>query len=236
MIYFAHRGLSEAYPENTILSFDKAMMAGATAVEFDVHKTKDGELVVIHDENVKRTFQGNGLIKDLTLAELKNFKCKNYEFENSKLCKIPTLKEVLEILKNGNIFINIEIKTDKIHYESIEADVLSTLDKYNLHENILISSFNPKSLEICRALDENIKLGVLFSNHKASMLDFAKQISAYSINPDVYLVDTSLINYAHENSLKVFSYTVNKTSTATNLEKLGCDGIFTDNILRFKKY
>lgn len=235
MIYFAHRGLSEAYPENTILSIDKAMMAGATAIEFDVHKTKDGKLVVIHDENVKRTFQGNGLIKDLTLQEIKSLKCKNPEFENSKLCKLPTLCEVLEILKNGNIFINLELKTDKVHYDNIEADVLSIIKKYNLNDNILISSFNPKSLEICRGLNENIKLGVLFDKHKSAMLDFAKQINAYSLNPDVYLVDSSLINYAHENFLKVFSYTVNRTLTATSLEKLGCDGIFTDNILRFIK-
>lgn len=235
MIYFAHRGLSELYPENTILSFDKAMMAGAEAVEFDVHKTKDGELVVIHDEDIKQTFQGSGLIKDFTLAELKTFKCKNTEFENSKLCKLPTLNEVLEILKNGKLLINIELKTDLIHYENIEADVLAVIQKYNLHKNVLISSFNPKTLETCRELDTSIKLGVLFDNSKMSMLEFALKINAYSINPDVCLVDAALINYAHDNDLKVFTYTVNKPSVASNLEKLGCDGIFTDNILKFKK-
>ncbi|WP_040193149.1 glycerophosphodiester phosphodiesterase [Clostridium culturomicium] len=235
MIYFAHRGLSEIYPENTILSFDKAMTAGAEAVEFDVHKTKDGELVVIHDEDIKRTFNGSGLIKDFTLAELKNFKCKNPEFENSKLCKLPTLNEVLEILKSGNLFINIELKTDLIHYNNIEADVLATIKKYNLQNKVLISSFNPQSLEILRELDDLIKLGVLFGNNKMTMLDFALKVNAYSINPDVYLVDQALINFAHDNELKVFSYTVNKPSVASNLEKLGCDGIFTDNILKFKK-
>lgn len=234
MIYFAHRGLSELYPENSILAFDKAMMAGAEAVEFDVHKTKDGELVVIHDEDVKRTFQGNGLIKDLTLTELKSFKCKNPEFENSKLCKLPTLNEVLEILKNGKIFINIELKTDIYHYSNIEADVLAAINKYNLKDNVLISSFNPKSLELLRIFDETIKLGVLFEKNKNVMLEFASKIKAYSINPDVYLVDRDLINYAHENGFKIFAYTVNKQSVAVNLEKLGCDGIFTDNVLKFK--
>lgn len=234
MIYFAHRGLSELYPENTILSFDKAIAAGAEAIEFDVHKTKDGELVVIHDEDVKRTFQGSGLIKDLTLTELKNFKCKNTEFENSRLCKLPTLNEVLELLKNKNLFINIELKTDLIHYNNIEKDVLTSIKRYDLHNNVLISSFNPTSLEICRSLDQSIKLGVLFSNNKISMLNTATKIDAYSINPHVYLVDLDLINQAHANNLKVFTYTINKTSVASNLEKLGCDGIFTDNILKFK--
>lgn len=233
MIYFAHRGLSELYPENTILSFDKALAAGAEAIEFDVHKTKDGELVVIHDEDVKRTFQGSGLIKDLTLTELKNLKCKNTEFENSRLCKLPTLNEVLELLKNKNLFINIEIKTDLIHYNNIENDVLLAVEKYKLHDNTLISSFNPTSLEICSSLDSTMKLGVLFNSNKKAMLDIARKINAYSINPHIRLADDTLIKQAHEENLKVFAYTVNKASTAMNLEKIKCDGIFTDNISKF---
>jgi len=74
MIYFAHRGASKNYPENTLLAFNEAIMAGAKAIELDVHKTKDSKLVVIHDEDVKRTFQGKGLIKDLTLEELSSLK------------------------------------------------------------------------------------------------------------------------------------------------------------------
>lgn len=233
MIYFAHRGLSEIYPENTLLSFDKAMMAGATAIEFDVHQSKDGELIVIHDENIRKTFNGMGLVKDLTLAELKGFKCKNPRFENNELCKIPTLDEILEIIKNYNLFINIELKTNLIHYSGIEAKVISTLKKYDLCNNTLISSFNPKSLEICKGIDDKIKLGVLFNKNKKRNLDFAINIDAYSINPKVYMVNKKLIDLSHNNGIKVFSYTVNKPSIAINLENLGCDGIFTDNILKF---
>jgi len=233
MIYFAHRGASENYPENTLLSFDKAVMSGAKAVELDVHKTKDEKLVVIHDEDIKRTFQGKGLIKDFTLAELKSFKPKNLEFENSKLCKLPTLSEVLEILNHRNIFINIELKTDIIHYSTIEKDVINMVKKYDIVDNVLLSSFNHSSLEICKSIDNKIKLGVLFDNRMNNIIEYAKDLGAYSINPNVHLVNEDLISLAHESNLKVFTYTVNKASTVNTLDKIGCDGIFTDSIEKF---
>jgi glycerophosphoryl diester phosphodiesterase len=233
MIYFAHRGANENYPENTLLAFDKAIMLGAKAIELDVHKTNDNKLVVIHDEDVKRTFQGRGLIKDLTLAELNSLKPRDTEYENSKLCKIPTLCQVLEMLKPSKVFINIEFKTDVIHYENIEKDVIDLIKKYDMQNSILLSSFNHKSLEICKYIDGNLKLGVLFHKKIDNIITYAKNLGAYSINPNFYLVDENLINLAHNNNLKVFTYTVNKPFIAAHLDKIGCDGIFTDNIEKF---
>ena len=78
MKVFAHRGASGDYPENTILSFEKALTLPIDGIELDVHKSKDGKLVVIHDEDVQRTFKGKGLVKDYTLEELRNFKCRKF--------------------------------------------------------------------------------------------------------------------------------------------------------------
>ncbi|MEW8994264.1 glycerophosphodiester phosphodiesterase family protein [Clostridium sp.] len=233
MIYFAHRGASKNYPENTLLAFNKAIMAGAKAIELDVHKTKDSKLVVIHDEDVKRTFQGKGLIKDLTLEELSSLKSRKIEYANNKLCKIPTLCQVLELLKPSKSFINIELKTDVIHYKNIEKDVIDLIKKYDMEDVILLSSFNHKSLEICKSIDENIKLGVLIDKKIDNIIAYAKNLGAYSLNPNVYLVNETLIELAHNNSLKVFTYTVNKPFIANHLDKIGCDGIFTDNIEKF---
>lgn len=233
MIYFSHRGDNVNYPENTLLSFDKAIMAGATAIEFDVHKTLDGELVVIHDEDIKRTYNGSGLIKDFTLARLKTFQPKDAEFKDNKLCKIPTLNEVLEILKHHDILINIELKTDEIQYENIEIDVIEAIKKHNTQEKVLISSFNHGSLEICKSIDSNLKLGVLFDKRIDNIVTYAKNLGAYSLHPNVQLVDRELLTSAHENNLKVFTYTVNSSTIACHLEKEGCDGIFTDNINKF---
>lgn len=233
MIYFAHRGYGAKYPENTLLAFDKAVSSGALAVELDVHKTKDGKLVVIHDENVKRTFNGSGLIKDMTLCQLKSLTCNNADYSDSKLCRIPTLSEVLELIGNYDITINIEIKTDIIHYENIEEDILKTIADYNLEDKIIISSFNFKSLEICRALNSKIRLGVLFHTPHKDIIEFAKKINAYSLHPYVKLVTSSLIDEGHKHNLKIYTYTVNSPSVASSLEEVNCDGIFTDDIKKF---
>ena len=116
MINFAHRGASRYYPENTILSLKEGIKGGANGLEIDVHKTKDNELVVIHDEDIERTFKGKGLVKDMTLEELKAFKCRNKNFEDNIECKIPTLKEVLELVSQG--FSNKEI-ADKIYVREV---------------------------------------------------------------------------------------------------------------------
>ncbi|WP_296644303.1 glycerophosphodiester phosphodiesterase family protein, partial [Romboutsia sp. 13368] len=93
MIVFAHRGYSGNYPENTILSFKKALELNASHIELDVHKSKDNQLVVIHDEDIENTFNGKGLVKDYTLSQLKNFTCKNSRFTENLDCRIPTLRE-----------------------------------------------------------------------------------------------------------------------------------------------
>ena len=86
MLNFAHRGASKYFPENTILAFKEAIKANANGIELDVHKTKDNILVVIHDEDIQRTFKGKGLVKDMTLKELRSFKCRNI---NLILLKYP---------------------------------------------------------------------------------------------------------------------------------------------------
>ena len=142
MINFAHRGASKYYPENTILSIKEGIKAGASGVELDVHKTKDNKLVVIHDEDIERTFKGKGLVKDYTLRQLKEFKPRNTVFHDNLECKIPTLEEILDIIKDPNVKINIELKTDIIQYDNIEKDVIDLVNKYGLKEQVILSSFN----------------------------------------------------------------------------------------------
>ena len=145
MINFAHRGASGDYPENTLLAFKEGIKAGANGLELDVHKTKDGKLVVIHDEDVERTFQARGLVKDLTLDELRALTCRKQLFKDSKECCVPTLEEVLELVKKHPVTLNIELKTDVIPYNRIEEDVIRLIKAYQVQDQILISSFNPKS-------------------------------------------------------------------------------------------
>lgn len=234
MINFAHRGASSIYPENTILAFKEAIKLGCDGIELDVHKSKDNVLVVIHDENIKRTHKGKGLVKDYTLEELKKFKCRKKGFEENDKCLIPTLEEVLQLVANTSIVLNIELKTDIIHYENIEEEVIELIKKYNLQNRVLISSFNHKSLEICKNIDSRIQLGALYSRRIKNVIEYAKSLQVDAIHPKLTLISKELIDEAHNNGIKVNVYTVNKVSHMKKLMDLNVDGIFTDytSILR----
>jgi glycerophosphoryl diester phosphodiesterase len=128
MLRIGHRGAKAYAPENTLASFRKALEIGVDAVELDVRKTKDNELVVIHDADVKRTTDGEGLVSDLTLKEIKGFSSGDGE-------KIPTLQEALNFL-DKKVKVLIELKE-----VGIEEPVLSLVQKLGLEKNVVIVSF-----------------------------------------------------------------------------------------------
>ena len=232
MKVFAHRGASGDYAENTILSFKKALDLNVYGLELDVHKCMDGNLVVIHDEDIQRTFKGKGLIKDYTLRELKKFDCRKFEFIKNLDCKIPTLREVFELIKDIDIILNIEAKTDLIHYD-LEQDVLNLIKEYNFEDKILISSFNHHSLKIFKSLNNNIKYGALYDSKKDYMpynnvVDHAKKLGVYSINLSKDLVSKEIVDLAHKNNLKVFVYTVNSPIIMRKMINFNVDGVFSD--------
>ncbi|MCK5866843.1 MAG: glycerophosphodiester phosphodiesterase [Mycoplasmataceae bacterium] len=161
MIY-AHRGLSSKYPENTSLAFQKANDADIRGVEIDVHLTKDGELVVIHDESVNRTSNGTGEVRSLTLKEIKKLdfaaKYKNGKFSSEI---ILTLEEFLNEFGNKFEEIVIEIKTDKIHYKGIEEKVYNVVQSIETSASIIYCSFNFNTLVKLYELDSNNVLAFL---------------------------------------------------------------------------
>lgn len=228
MINFAHRGASKYYPENTILSIKEGIKAGAEGIEIDVHKTKDNKLVVIHDEDIERTFKGKGLVKDYTLTKLKEFKCRNKVFQENLDCRIPTLEEVLEIIKVAGIMLNIELKTDEIHYEGIEKDVIDLVNKYDLKDKVILSSFNHESIKMVRQIDSEIKTGLLYEKPIKDIIKYAKIFGAYAIHPDKRLVTEELLREAIKNNIKVNIYTVNSPIIMRKLIKAGANGLFTD--------
>lgn len=232
MKVFAHRGASGDYPENTILAFSKALSIGVDGIELDVHKSKDGQLVVIHDEDVQRTFKGKGLIKNYTIDEIKSFMCRKFEFIERKDCKVPTLREVFELIKNEDIILNIEAKTDLIHYD-LEKDLLDLIKEYGIEDKIFMSSFNHKCLSILQNLDNNFKYGALYEYEKdyapeANVVEHAKKLNVYSINISQELVSKEVVELAHKNGIKVFVFTVNKPNKMRKMIEFGVDGVFSD--------
>ena len=123
----AHRGLSGLYPENTMIAFRKAIEADCDGIEMDVHLTRDGVPVVIHDEEVDRTTNGSGYVKDFTYEQLCNLDAGIKFSDEFKGEKIPTLKEFFDFMKDNDKLINIELKNSIIHYEGLEEKVYKEL-------------------------------------------------------------------------------------------------------------
>lgn len=229
MRIFAHRGYSGKYPENTMLAFEGALKLSVNGIELDVHKTKDGKLAAIHDESIDRTFLGNGLVKDYDLRDLKKLENRDEKFRENIDSIIGTLEEVILLVSFKDDFVlNIELKTDVIHYNGIEEDVLEMLDSYDMIENTIISSFNHESLKICKKINKNIKTAALYSEPIEDIVNYAKELGVYAIHPDYKLVDKSLIKKCHENNILVNAYTVNEKEDIERLIEEGIDGIITD--------
>lgn len=235
MINFAHRGNSSTFPENTMLAFKDAIKVGADAIELDVHKTKDNKLVVIHDEEVHRTFLGRGYVKDYTLSQIKSLKCRKNKFRNNNECIVPTLEEVFELIKDTNLLLNIEIKNDKIHYDKIEEDVINLIHKYNMSKRIIISSFNHESLLKCKEIDEKIETGMLYNSPINNLFEYAKNHKVNALHPSFFCLREDIIKEAHKNNLKVNVYTINISEIMMLLMKWNIDGIITDCPIKLKK-
>jgi glycerophosphoryl diester phosphodiesterase len=153
MLRIGHRGARAYEPENTLRSYKKALEIGVDAVELDVRKTKDNQLVVIHDADVKRTTDGKGLVSELTLKQIK-------EYSTEKGEKIPTLKEALDFL-DKKVKILIELKE-----EGVEEKVLSAVRENGLQKNVIIVSFIEDALRKIRELDKEVETGLIYAKHK----------------------------------------------------------------------
>ena len=214
MLRIGHRGARAYEPENTLLSFKKALEIGVNAVEFDIRKTKDNQLVVIHDSDVKRTTDGEGLVSELTVKEIK-------ELSTGKGEKIPTLKEALDFL-DKKVKIIIELKE-----AGYEEELLAVIYEKELQKNVIVISFKENALRKVRALDKQIETGLVYVKHK-NPLRTALELEASYLLPLFRFTHTKDIKKAHENNLKVIVWTINKHEEVAEFLKKGVDGIASD--------
>lgn len=196
----AHRGFKGRYPENTMLAFKKAVEAGADGIELDVHLTKDGEVVIIHDELLDRTTDGKGLVKDMTLEDLKKlYASKLYsDFEKEK---IPTLDEYLNWAKGYDIITNIELKNSIIDYDGIEQKTYDLIKEYDLLDKIIISSFNHNSLVRMKEIDQSVECGVLESSRLYKPWEYIKNLGMEYYHPLNFIVDDEVFHKCKENNI-----------------------------------
>mgnify|MGYP003606146999 CR=1 FL=1 len=215
-----HRGAKAYEPENTILSFKKALALNADGVELDVHVCKSGELVVIHDFTVDRTTDGSGAVADLTLSELKQLRINN-------CIEIPTLDEVLALFDKNHL-INIELKgsdTAQAVCDCIERKVQEGRFEY---VNFIVSSFQSDELARVYKYNSKIQIGILTQASVEDALEFAEQFSAVAIHPHFSLLTTENVALTRQKGYQIFTWTVNEFEDIERVKALGVNGIITD--------
>lgn len=227
ILAIAHRGGSAFRPENTMASFQHAIKLKADYVELDVHLSKDGYPVVIHDNTLERTTDGTGYVKDKNLEELKKLDCGSWFSEEFKGEKIPTLEEVLDLAK-GKTGVVIEIKNDKDLQDGIEEKIIKTVREKNMMKDVIIISFNYDRIKKVNELDGTIDTGLLYGGNKPDICEMASEAGIDYICPYWKNVSEEIIKKAHSCDLKVNIWTVNESPLIKKFTEMGVDGIITD--------
>lgn len=226
---FAHRGYSAVFSENTMTAFLEAEKTGCDGIELDVQLTKDGEVVVIHDEKVDRTTSGTGWVKDFTFKEVRNM---NANKSGMKKEPIPSLIEVFEWMKTNKLICNIELKNTIIPYEGMEEKVIEMIRKYGLSNRIIISSFNHYSIVYSYRHAPEIETAPLYSEGLYMPWVYAQSIRAAGIHPKHLAATDEIIRQAMENGIAVRPYTVNKDNDMHRLFNMNCTAFITDDPLK----
>ncbi len=232
----AHRGASSLAPENTFAAFDRALEIGADGLEFDVQLSKDQIPVVIHDERVERTTTGRGLVKDLSLAQLKTLDAGSWFASDFKGAAVPTLKEVLSAYKDSCPLFDIELKNSFVAYPGLEEAVLEQIVNHNLKERVIISSFNPDSLLTCRRLNPAVRTGIIYSEEIETPWRYTRSLDCYSAHPlFFYLQDPETLAGFKSHRIPLYPWTVNDPEQMEYLVTEGVEAIITDFPQELKK-
>ncbi|MGP3668203.1 MAG: glycerophosphodiester phosphodiesterase family protein [Candidatus Bathyarchaeota archaeon] len=214
-LIIAHRGASAYEPENSLKAVETAIKLKADMVEVDVRKSKDGELIVIHDEFVDRVSDGKGFVKNLTLNRLKRLNLALGE-------KIPTLKEVLNAVK-GRVKLVIEVKS-----EGLERKIVKLLEKERIVEDVIMVSFNHQIIRSVKTLNKKITCGIIFKCKPLNPSQQALNAKAEAVFQHYSYASKDFVENLHKDGLKVYAWTVNNVDDGKILIKNGVDGIVTD--------
>ncbi|ULO06566.1 glycerophosphodiester phosphodiesterase [Paenibacillus sp. 19GGS1-52] len=228
IINFAHRGASAVCPENTMAAFRKSLTLGATGIETDVQMTKDGGLVLIHDEELNRTTDGTGYIKDKTLQEVLAVDAGSWfgaEFNGEK---IPTLEDLLDLLQGRDTILNIELKNGLFLYPGMEEKVIATVRDFHMSERVILSSFNHYSLAYCKSIAPDILTGILYGEGLYRPWDYAASLKADALHATHYAVLPEFVAEATKHGIDYHPFTVNEPERMKYLIAAGVAGIITD--------
>lgn len=224
----AHRGFSKSYPENTMFAFRKAVEAGCDGIELDVQLTKDSQLVIIHDEDTKRTTSRSGLVKDYTLSELQCLDASNGFEGRFGFNSIPTLREYFEFVKDKDVFTNIELKNSVVPYDGMEEQTINMIREFGLTDKVMFSSFNHFSMVKCKTLSPNSKCAFLTSCWQIGAGAYAEQNGIDFINPRYNFLTDENIKELNDHHVGAQAWTVNQEEEMKRLIERNVFAIITN--------
>lgn len=225
---YAHRGFSGRYPENTMLAFEKAVELGCDGIELDIHYSKDREIMIQHDEAMRRTTGMDGFIFDYTRSELEKInagKSKNYEFG---FTPVPSFEEYLDYMKDRKMITNIELKTAPVYYEGIEYKVIDMIYKAGVEKKVIFSSFNWLSIVRAKEIAPEIPSGLLIEPKLFKMGSLIGKSGIRYFHPWFKTVDLEMVKDMHANGVGMNVWTVDEEADIMSMISLKVDGIITN--------
>lgn len=222
-----HRGARGHAPENTMPSFAKAVELGATMFELDIHLSKDGKLVVMHDPDVERTTNGTGRIRELTWEEISRLDAGSWYGSEFAGTRVPRLEEVFAAF--GNLAeIDIEIKADEELYGGIVERLARLVTAKGLTDRVLISSFHTEYLREARTLLPEAQIGLIYRKPRENVVAEAVKAGWQALHPHLDLVSREFVAEAHAHNLVVRGWNPNEIAPMRTLIESGVDGVGTD--------
>jgi glycerophosphoryl diester phosphodiesterase len=229
----AHRGASGEAPENTLAAFDLAIEQGAELLELDVHRTRDGHLVVHHDFTLNRTAGHDGQIAELSLAELRSYDVGAWRGPAWAGLTVPTLDEVLDRYA-GRVLFNVEIKAARPPYPEIEVSVAAAIRARGLIGAVVVSSFNLPTMErLCRVAPD-IRAGLLAEEQPDAALERACELGAVALHLDSSLITAPRVQRTHARRLGLLAWTVDDPVEMVRVIDLGADAVISNYPARLR--
>lgn len=224
---FAHRGFSGSYPENTRIAFEKAIaVEGCDGIENDVHLTRDGEVVIIHDEKLDRTCTNmKGLVCSYTLDELRKAELSGPFFGAVEPQHIMTLEEYLELLEPTELVSNIELKTGILVYEGIEKKVVDLVRKFEMEDRVILSSFNHYSIRRAKALCPELKCGLLTDSWIIDAGRYVRDAGCECYHPVYFNNTPEIVAEIRSRGVEINTWTVNEEEDIRRMIRAGVTAI-----------
>lgn len=223
----AHRGASAYAPENTMAAFEKAAELGADAIELDLHLSRDGELVVIHDDTLDRTTDGHGRVHERSLGELKELDAGRWFGKDFAGQRIPTLVEVLDRYA-GKVSLALEVKAGSMFFPGIEEKVVAALRRHGVIEQAAVASFDHYALKRLKEIDATLRTAALLVGRPLSISALAAPGKIDAVALESSFVTKTEVDACRAAGLQLVVWVVNEPGQMRHFKGLGVDGIITD--------